>query len=104
VQLRKPGRFDPTDPANTHVVPVTLAAVVFDPIDLGAGLRVTRSERDAARDLVSPAPTTLPIEATAAYATAVVFPAAGLGPGLSATDVERLLAREGVVSLFMNAS
>ncbi|MEU1167396.1 hypothetical protein ACIPX0_09860 [Streptomyces sp. NPDC090075] len=104
IQLRTPPPFDPDDPANTHTLPVTLAAVVVDPFDLAGGLRATRLVREAARPLTGPVPAGLPAEATEAYATALVIAADGLPDGLAAADVERLCAAEGVVSLFLPAS
>ncbi|WP_405975260.1 hypothetical protein OG496_47035 [Streptomyces sp. NBC_00988] len=103
IQLRTPPPFDPDDPANTHTLPVTLAAVVVDPFDLAGGLRATRLVREAARPLTGPVPAGLPAEATEAYATALVIAADGLPDGLAAADVERLCAAEGVVSLFLPA-
>lgn len=104
VRLRKPPRFDPGDPANTHVLPVTLAAVVVDPVDLTAALRVTRLVREAAKQLAGAVPATMPAERTAAYATAVVLSAAGLGDGLTADAIENLYAAEGVVSIVLPAT
>ncbi|WP_145969024.1 hypothetical protein [Streptomyces hyaluromycini] len=101
VRLRTPAAFDPDDPANTHLLPVTLAAVIVDPFDLTAGLRATRLVREAARRLTGSAPAGIPTEVTEAYATAVVVPADGLPDGLAAADVERLYAAEGVVCLFV---
>ncbi|WP_033283342.1 hypothetical protein [Streptomyces sp. NRRL F-525] len=103
IQLRTPPPFDPDDPANTHTLPVTLAAVVVDPFDLVGGLRATRLVREAARPLAGPPPAGLPAEAAEAYATALVLAADGLPDGLAAADVERLCAAEGVVSLFLPA-
>jgi len=101
IQLRTPTTFDPADPANTHTLPVTLAAVIVDPFDLTAGLRATRLVREAARGLTGAVPAGIPTEATAAYATAVVVAEDGLPDGLAAADVERLYANEGVVTLFL---
>jgi hypothetical protein len=102
VHLRTPGPFNPSDPANTHVLPVTLAAVVVDPFDLAEGLRAARLIQEAAQDVVGAQPTSVPAEVVAAYATAVVFASDGLGAGgPSPTDVTQLFAREGVVSLFV---
>ena len=101
VRLRVPPPFDPDDPVNAHSLAVTVAALIVDPFDLAGGLRAARLVLEAARDLTGSAPTTMPIESTAAYATAVVFPATGLDPGLIA-DVERLYALEGVATLFLN--
>jgi hypothetical protein len=101
IRLRTPARFDPDDPANTHTLPVTLAAVIVDPFGLTTGLRATRLVREAAKAAVGPAPTCIPTEATAAYATAVVATADGLPGGLTAAEVERLYAAEGVVTLFL---
>lgn len=103
IRLRTPPPFDPADPANTHTLPVTLAAVVVDPFDLAEGLRATRLVREAARPLIGPPPAGLPAEVTEAYATAVVLAADGLPDGLAAADVERLYAAEGVVALFLPA-
>jgi len=97
LQLRTPATFDPDDPANTHTLPVALAAVVIDPFDLTAGLRATRLVREAARGLTGALPPGIPTEVTAAYATAVVAAENGLG----AAEVERLYANEGVVTLFL---
>jgi len=101
IQLRKPTRFDPSDPANTHTLPVTLAAVIVDPFDLTAGLRATRLVREAAKGLTGPAPPGLPIEVSEAYATAVVAAADGLPGGLTAAQAEQFYGKEGVVSLFV---
>ena len=101
IQLRTPPDFDPDDPANTHTLPVTLAAVIVDPFDLAAGLRATRLVREAAKGLTGAPLTGIPAEATEPYATAVVIAADGLPDGLSAADVERLYATEGVVSLVL---
>jgi hypothetical protein len=104
IRLRKPGPFNPGDPANTHTLPVTLAAVVMDPFSLTDGLRAARLIQDAAKDLTGPTSAAIPAEPVAAYATAVVFSGAALGAaGLTATDVEQLYAAQGVVSLFLNA-
>src|SRR6476469_762227 len=100
IRLRTPARCDPDDPANTHTLPVTLAAVIVDPFGLTTGLRATRLVREAARAAVGPAPTCIPTEATAAYATAVVAAADGLPGGLAAAEVERLYASGGVLPLF----
>jgi hypothetical protein len=103
VKLRTPPPFDPADPANTHTIPVTLAALAVDPFDLAGGLRAARLTRAAAKDLIGPAPAGLPVEPVAAYATAVVFAAAGLPDGGPAADeVERLYARESVAALFLD--
>ncbi|MET7479555.1 hypothetical protein ABZT17_35050 [Streptomyces sp. NPDC005648] len=104
IRLRTPPPFDPGDPANTHTLPLTLAAVVVDPFDLAGGLRATRLVREAARSLTVPPPAGLPAEAGEAYATAVVLAADGLPDGLTAADVEQLCAGEGVVSLFLPAA
>jgi hypothetical protein len=103
VRLRTPPAFDPQDPANTHTLPVTLAAVIADPFDLAGGLRATRLLREAARTLGGPAPAGIPVEVTEAYATAVVAAADGLPDGLAAADVERIYAAEGVASFFLPA-
>jgi hypothetical protein len=104
IRLRKPGPFDPADPAGTHTLPVTLAAVVVDPFSLADGLRAARLVQDAAKELTGPTPAAIPAEPIAAYATAVVMSAAALGAaGLDATDVEQLYAAQGVVSLVLNA-
>jgi hypothetical protein len=103
VQLRQPGPFDGTDPANAHTVPVGLAVVAVDPFDLAEGLRAARRVGQAARDLIAKAPATLPAEPIAAYATAVVLTRNSVVAGdPSDTEVEQLFAREGVVSLFLN--
>lgn len=101
IQLRRPGTFDPDDPANRHTLPVTLAAVIADPFDLAAGLRATRLVREAAKGLTGPVPAGLPVEAAEAYATAVVVAADGLPNGLTETEVAQLYGKEGVVSLFV---
>jgi hypothetical protein len=101
IQLRRPTPFEREDPANTHTLPVTLAAVIVDPFDLAGGLRATRLVREAAKNLVGPVPASVPAEGTEAYATAVVVAADGLPDGLTTTDVERLCAGEGVVSIFL---
>jgi len=101
IRLRTPPAFDPDDPANTHTLPITLAAVIVDPFDLAAGLRYTRLVREAARALAGPAPAQLPVEVAETYATAVVFAADGLSDGLAAADIERLYAAQGVLSLFL---
>lgn len=101
IQLRTPAVFDPGDPANTHTVPVTLAAVIADPFDLAGGLRATRLVREAAKGLVGSTPTGLPIEATEAYATAVIAAEDGLPDGVTAAAVEQLYATEGVISIFL---
>jgi len=101
IQLRRPGPFDPGDPANRHTLPVTLAAVIVDPFDLVAGLRATRLVREAAKGLTGAVPAGIPAEVTDAYATAVVVAAGGLPDGLTAAEVERLYANEGVVPLFV---
>jgi hypothetical protein len=103
IQLRTPTTFDPDDPANTHTLPVTLAAVIVDPFGLTAGLRATRLVREAAKGSTGKAPTCIPTEATAAYATAVVAAADTLPDGLAAADVERLYANEGVITLFLSS-
>jgi hypothetical protein len=101
IQLRTPTAFDPGDPANTHTLPVTLAAVIVDPFDLAGGLRATRLVREAAKGLLGSTPTDIPTEATEAYATAVIASADGLPDGLTAAAVEQLYASEGVISLFV---
>jgi hypothetical protein len=101
VRLRTPATFDPNDPANTHRLAVALAVRVVDPFDLTEGLRAARLVRAAAKGLTGANPTTIPIESTAAYATAVVFAAAGLDDALVGAT-QQLFAREGVVSLFLN--
>ncbi|MFL6118350.1 hypothetical protein [Actinophytocola sp.] len=98
IQLRTPTTFHADDPANTHTLPVTLAAVVSDPFDLTAGLRATRLVREAATTLTGAVPAGIPTEVTAAYATAVVAAA----DGLDTADIERLYATEGVVTLFLS--
>jgi hypothetical protein len=105
VQLRTPPPFDPGDPANTHTVPVTLAAAVIDPFDLAEGLRRARLIRQASDDLTGPTPAGFPAEPVAAYASAAVFSTAALGDaGLTAAQVEQLYAAQGVVSLFLNSN
>ncbi|MDJ0371534.1 hypothetical protein QMK19_18045 [Streptomyces sp. H10-C2] len=104
VQLRTLPEFDPNDPANSHTLPVTLAAVIVDPFDLAEGLRATRLVREAARELTGGTPTSIPTELTEAYATAVVVAEGSVGGGPAAADIERLFAREGVVSLFLAAN
>jgi hypothetical protein len=104
VRLRRAPPFDRGDPANAHVLPVTLAAVVVDPVDLAGALRLTRLVTEAARPLVGAVPATVAVEPTEAYATAVVLSAAGLGDGLTAEAVENLFAREGVATLLQQAS
>jgi hypothetical protein len=104
IQLRTPGAFDPNDPANTHRLPVTLAAVVVDPFDLAAGLRATRLLREAAKGLTGAPVAGIPAETIEPYATAVVVPADGLPDGLTATDVEQLYAGQGVASLFLSTT
>jgi hypothetical protein len=103
VRLRQRSTFDPADPANTHTVAVTLAAVVVDPFDLAEGLRAARLVQDAARSLTGAAAQSIPAESVAAYAPAAVFAGAGLDDGRKRA-VEQLFAREGVVSLFLNAN
>jgi hypothetical protein len=103
VRLRTPAPFDPNDPANTHTLAVALAAVVVDPFDLAEGLRAARLVRAAARGLTGANPTSLPVESTAAYATAVVFADTALDHALIGAT-EQLFAREGVVSLFLNTN
>jgi hypothetical protein len=100
VHLRKPGRFDPDDPGNIRVLPVSLAAVIVDPVDLAGGLRATRLVREAARDLAGTVPAAAPAESTEAYATAVVLDAGGLPAGITPAKVEALFALEGVACLF----
>lgn len=102
VRLRTPPTFDPGDPANTHTLPVTLAAVVVDPLDVAAGLRATRLVREAARGSIGPTPATVPAEPTEAYATAVVLAQNGVDDELTAANVEQLCAAEGIVSLFLS--
>jgi hypothetical protein len=105
VQLRTPPPFDPADPANTHTVPVTMAAAAIDPFDLAEGLRRARLVRQATQDLTGPTPVGFPAEPIAAHAPAAVFSAAALGDaGLTAAQVEQLFAAQGVVSLFLNAN
>jgi hypothetical protein len=105
IRLRAPGPFDRDDPANAHTLPVTLAVLAVDPVDLTAGLRAARLVTEAVRDSAGAPALTAPIEQTAAYATAVVFDAGGLdAAGLAATAVQQLFAREGVVSLFLPAA
>jgi hypothetical protein len=101
IQLRTPGVFDPNDPANTHTLPVTLAAVIVDPFDLAAGLRATRLVRQAAKGLAGASVVGVPAEVTEPYATAVVVAAGGLPDGLTAAQVEQLYAGEGVACLFL---
>jgi hypothetical protein len=101
IQLRTPGAFDPNDPANTHTLPVTLAAVVVDPFDLAAGLRATRLVREAAKGLPGGPVAGIPAEVTEPYATAVVVAADGLPDGITAADVEQIYAGQGVASLFL---
>ena len=101
VQLRTPTTFDPTDPANTHTLPVTLAAVIVDPFDIAAGLRATRLVREAAKGLGGSMPAGIPAEVVEAYATAVVGAATGLPDGVTAATVQQLYAGEGVVGLFL---
>jgi hypothetical protein len=103
VRLRKPTPFDPKNPANVHILPVSLAAVVVDPFDLTEGLRAARLVREAAKELTGTNPVSVPAECTAAYATAVVFPQAGQDDGM-VRATEQLFAREGVVSLFLNTN
>jgi hypothetical protein len=100
VQLRRPAGFDPDDPANTHRLDVTLAAVAVEPLGLADGLRAARLVRAAASQLTGAVPAGGPIEATAPYATAVVFPAAGEDTP-TAAEIEQLYARDGVISLFL---
>jgi len=104
IRLRAPGPFDPDDPANTHILPVTLAAVVADPFDVTEGLRATRLVRDAVKGLVGAAPPGIPGESLEPYATAVVFDGTALGDGLTAADVQRLYAAEGVLGLALTAN
>ena len=104
IRLRTPGVFDPADPANTHTLPVSLAVVIVDPVDLTAGLRATRLIREAARGLNGKPPPGLPVEVTEAYATAVVVAPESLPDGLGAADVERLWAADGVIGLFLPAT
>ena len=105
VKLRTPPPFDPADPANTHVLPVSLAVAAIDPFDLAEGLRAARLIRAAAQNLTGPTPVGVPADPIAAYATAAVFSAAALGEaGLTAAQVEQLYAAQGVVSLFLNAN
>jgi hypothetical protein len=101
VRLRTPAAFDPDDPANTHTLPVTLAAVIVDPFDLAGGLRATRLVREAARKLPGAPLAALPAEATEPYATAVVVAADALPDGLVAADLIRLYAAEGVAALVL---
>lgn len=56
IQLRTPPPFDPDDPANTHTLPVTLAAVVVDPFDLAgwAARHPARTGGGAAPDRPGP--------------------------------------------------
>jgi hypothetical protein len=105
VRLRTPPPFDPADPANTHILAVTLAAAVVDPLDLAEGLRTVRLIQAATKDLTGPKPASVPAEPVAAYATAAVFATAALGAaGLTAAEVEQLYAQQGVVSLFLTAN
>jgi hypothetical protein len=105
VRLRTPPPFDPADPANTHTLAVTLAAVAVDPFDLAEGLRAARLIQAATKDLIGPRPASIPAEPVAAYATAAVFATAALGDaGLTAAEVEQLYAQQGVVSLFLTAN
>jgi hypothetical protein len=104
IRLRTPSVFDPNDPANTHTLPVTLAAVIVDPFDVAAGLRATRLVREAAKGLAGAPVVGVPAELTEPYATAVVLAADGLPDGLSAAEVERLYAGQGVVTLFLPAT
>jgi hypothetical protein len=104
IRLRAPGTFDPDDPANTHTLPVTLAAVVTDPFDVTEGLRATRLVREAVKGLIGAAPPGIPAESLEPYATAVVFDGTGLGDGLTAADIQRLYAAEGVLGLALTAN
>jgi hypothetical protein len=105
VQLRTPPPFNPTDPVNTHSVPVTLAAAAIDPFDLAEGLRRARLVQQAAKDLTGSTPAGFPADPIAAYAPAAVFSTAALADaGLTAAQVEQLYAAQGVVSLFLNAN
>ena len=104
VQLRTPGAFDPNDPGNTHVLPVTLAAVVADPFDAAEALRATRLVREAAKGLPGSTPAGIPAEVTEPYATVVVVDAKNIGDGLAAADIQQLFAREAVTSLFLTTT
>lgn len=100
IHLRTPPVFDPADPANTHTLPVTLAALVVDPFDLAGGLRATRLVREAAKGLIGQTPTSIPTEIVEPYATAVIAPDA-LPDGVTAADVERLYAIDGVAGIVL---
>jgi hypothetical protein len=99
--------FNPNDPANTFMLPLTVPVLVRETTDLAAGLRDAKLARIALeRNLgyVRDAGATAgPAEIKAPFVPTVVMPPPASGT-LNSSDAQSLFAAEGVLLLFLNPS
>jgi hypothetical protein len=100
VHLRKPGVFDPADPANAHEIGFDLAVLVADGVALTTLLRAAATLREVAdRTRVASKDALLGTARHALAVAAVLEGAALTAAGLTVPAVTRLLAREQVLCL-----
>jgi hypothetical protein len=97
VRLAERPPFDPADPANRRVLPLPVAVLIRDAIDLVATLRDVRllAERAGYPRQVAG------VDATAAHAPLVVLPTAAVADsGLTAEQITEFLAGQHVLAVF----
>ena len=97
VRLAPRPPFDPNDPANRRVLPLTVAVLIRDTIDLVTTLRDVRLLADRSG---YPRPVA-GLEATASHAPLVVLPVdAVAGSGLTVEQITEFLAGQRVLAVF----
>jgi hypothetical protein len=100
IHLRKPGPFDPNDPANAHDVEFDLALLVRNDIDLAGLLRTAATVRAIAdQTRVAPKDALLGMPESALAVAAILDETAVTGAGITTAAISQLLAREQVLSL-----
>ncbi|ATL67462.1 hypothetical protein [Nocardia terpenica] len=102
VRLKPAPAFDPTDPANTRRLPVRIAVLIRDAIDVTGALRDVRQVLGALDPVVDEHTDADFAEVVAPLAPAVVFPAAAVaGSGLTQDQLTAFFASQNVLAVFV---
>ncbi|MFI5529930.1 hypothetical protein ACIA8O_15450 [Kitasatospora sp. NPDC051853] len=102
IRLAAPPPFDPAAPANRRRVPLELAVLVRESVDLTASLRAAQLVRDLAERGLPARPDPAGLESRGRLAPVLVFPAAALAvSGITETELSAFFAAQDVLAIVL---
>lgn len=100
IRFAAPPPFDPSDPANRRRVPLELAVLVRESVDLTESLRAARLVRDLAERALPARPDPAGLESHGRLAPVLLFPAAAVAAsGITETDLLAFFAAQDILAI-----